>query len=212
MLKEIERCVYYSFKENILFEITADKDKALVIKRVGDKKHFSKNEIKKKLSIEYLRSLDIFFNKYDFETWGNTVPEDKDYVRVDYKGLSCFMYDDAELLADIRRYFNACINETAECKVLYFHSFDGGGPEYSFETEVKGIFTWYCERRYAKAGHEQLCGAGYDVIYSLYPLRKGKATAKITSFSPICPAENLRLFVETDEELRINYRFEDITE
>lgn len=210
MIKEIERCVYCSEKENTTFEIFAEKEDALIKRRTGGKKLFSKNEFKKKVDIKYLRSLDIFFEPYEFDTWDKNEPEGKSFVRIDYKGESFFGGND-EIIEDIERYFNACLNETAKPVVLSFHSFDGGGPEYSFKNEVKGIFTWYCERKYLKADHEELCGAGYNIYYTLYPLRKGKASALITASSPICFEPAKRLFAEVDDELRIIYRIE-ITE
>lgn len=213
MIKEIDSCVYYDSGEKTLYTLKNDNKKAKFVKQPV-KKVFKKD--KKISDIEYLRNLDIFFERYEFENWNtDEIPFDEyDVVKIEYNNTFYYLSDqntgetDAEIFSDLKRYFNACINGVPKPAVLSFHSFEGGGPEYSFKTEIKGIFTWYSRCVYNKPGHEQLCGAGYDIIYELYPLRKGRATAVITSGSPIVPESSQRITVIVDENLKIEYKFE----
>ncbi len=208
MLKEIDCCELYVHSDNTEYRIYQNGSEAEAVKRSGDKSLFSDIELKTSAEIEVLRSLDIFFDSLEFETWETDEILGADYVRVDYKGCAYYT-NDSEMTADIKRYFEAVFNGGIKPAVLMLDSFDGGGPEYTFKTEVKGVFTWYCSRRYSKPDHEELCGAGYEIIYELYPLRKGSATAKITSVSPICPEENFRLYVDVDENLKIKYELKE---
>ena len=41
------------------------------------------------------------------------------------------------------------------------------------------------ERRYSKADHKELDGAGYDVVFTLTGLRQGKTTLTVSARSPI---------------------------
>lgn len=208
VLKEIDGCTLFIHSENIQRSIYKKGSKAEAVERSGNKKLLSDKELKTSVRIEILRSLDIFFDSLDFEMWETVAAQGGDYVRVDYKGCAYYTCD-SEIIADTKRYFDAVFSGGIEPAVLTFSSFDGGGPEYSFKTETKGIFTWYCSVRYNKENHEELCGAGYDIFYELYPLRKGSATARITSSSPICPEESFRLYVDVDENLDIKYELRD---
>lgn len=73
-------------------------------------------------------------------------------------------------------------SKTAE---LNFHSFDGGGPEYTVRIDDPSVVSCAKERRYSKADHKELDGAGYDVVFTLTGLRQGKTTLTVSARSPI---------------------------
>ena len=68
---------------------------------------------------------------------------------------------------------------------LSFHSFDGGGPEYTVIPEDATIFSYTSERNYGKADHENIDGAGYDVIFTFTGLKAGSTAFTISEYSPI---------------------------
>lgn len=209
MVKEIKSCEYFNQKEKVKYSIKYKNDKAEITKSNIEKKDMT--EEKKLIKKEYLSNLDIFFERYDFENFNRGEDElnSSEGVKIEREGrfYTCFKNEN-RIFDDIKKYLEMCFCNAVNPVELRFHSFDGGGPEYAFKTEVKGIFTWYCERVYYKPEHEQLCGAGFDVIYYLYPLRVGEASAVITAHSPICEEPPQRIFVKTDEKLNITYRIE----
>ena len=66
-----------------------------------------------------------------------------------------------------------------------FDSFDGGGPEFSVRIDDPGIAACESRRQYAKDDHEQMTGAGYQVIFTFTGLSAGETTATISARSPI---------------------------
>ena len=58
----------------------------------------------------------------------------------------------------------ACASAAAQGKkeTLSFESFDGGGPEYYIRPDTV-IVSWEQEKKYERADHEELNGAGYTV-------------------------------------------------
>ncbi len=194
MLKEVEMCLLTDCGFSI-----CEKDGEAVVK---------KGEDKKKLDIKVLRSLDIFFKEIEP---GQAQDEADGAVCVRFKGDGALYYTDDKLVeGQLEEYFNAYFDGTAKPFALSFDSFDGGGPEYSFETEKTGIFTWYGQRRYLNPDHDKMCGSAFSVIFEIYPLRKGTATALIRGESPICPEPLRRLTVEVGDGLSTTYRIEEI--
>lgn len=212
MIKKIESCVYFNAENNTEYSIKSVGKDALITKTNTSKKLFNKE--KKRSEEESLRNLDIFFERYDFEFWNSEIKPGLSFIKVEYNGSFYYLSADEtgeneeNIFSDIERYFSAYYDSDVKSETIRCHSFDGGGPEYEFITEVKGVFTWYGSRFYSHPGHDKICGAGYDVIYKLYPLRKGTASALINSSSPIVPPESRRVIVEVDDELNIKYRFE----
>ena len=86
--------------------------------------------------------------------------------------------------------------------VLSFHSFDGGGPEYRIEVDP-GIVSHSCTRRYAKANHEELEGAGYDLICTFRGLKPGETAMTVRERSPIAGNADLTYAVKVDEKLNV---------
>ncbi len=69
-----------------------------------------------------------------------------------------------------------------------YESFDGGGPEFSVRIDDPEITSCESRRRYREDDHEQMTGAGYEVIITFTALKAGETTATISARSPI--AEN----------------------
>lgn len=208
MLKEINSLIYYNPLLKLKYSLYYKNGKAVLEKVLTDKKRFNKE--KKTLKKECLSNLDIFFGSCDFgfPVTDKNALDEVELIVLEHKGSFYKIsaeddFEDKNVFTDIKRYLEAWFNETADFICLSYHSFDGGGPEYTFETEIKGVFTWYCERIYAKENREEICGAGYDVVYTLYPLRKGKSSAKVSGSSPIAPVGTETINIEVDENLSI---------
>ena len=88
---------------------------------------------------------------------------------------------------------------------LSFHSFDGGGPSYDVELG-SDIVSYECKRKYARADHDRLCGAGYDVIYTFRGVRSGQTTMKVKMRSPIAGNEDRTYAVTVDEHLNVGIK------
>ncbi len=211
MLKEITFCSYYEGETKTQLEISSQNGMAVISQSDGI---LTK---KRTADINYLRNLDIFFIDSEPELWGNNDISDEatDILTIEIENVKHTLYrtpslseKNKQLMSDIRKYLRVCFDCPPSPKTISCHSFEGGGPEYQFQTVVKGIFTWYSQRQYAKADHERLCGAGYDAIFSLYPLRTGTGTAILTGSSPICPTETLKITVDVDDQLNLQYKTE----
>ncbi len=113
---------------------------------------------------------------------------------------------DAPLLADAARFFEALWNDTREVYTLRLSSFDGGGPEYRAEMEPSGVVTWVWQKQYYDPDHDNLCGAGFDVIYSFRPLRPGKARAVITGRAFYGEEPPVVVDFTVDEALHLSHR------
>ena len=208
MLKKVKSCTLFMPGE-LTMKISEKDGEAVISKTVGKENLFSDKTENKQVDIKVLRSLDIFFNSLEL----NVCIDGKSGFAVTFEGDdSCYTLDDGIVFDQLQKYFEAYFDGTAQPFTLSFHSFDGGGPEYSFENEKTGIFTWFSERVYNNPNHEQLCGSGFDVRYSIYPLRAGEATAVIKGSSPICREPDRRLFVSVGEDLSTEYHIEEIND
>lgn len=208
MLKKVKSCTLFMPGE-LTMKISEKDGEAVISKTVGKENMFSDKTENKQVDIKVLRSLDIFFNSLEL----NVCIDGKSGFAVTFAGDdSCYTLDDGIVFDQLQKYFEAYCDSTAQPFTLSFHSFDGGGPEYSFENEKTGVFTWFSERVYNNPNHEQLCGSGFDVRYSIYPLRAGEATAVIKGSSPICREPDRRLFVSVGEDLSTEYHIEEIND
>ena len=86
---------------------------------------------------------------------------------------------------------------------LSFHSFDGGGPSYNVEIQDPSVLSYTSEQKYGKEDHEELDGAGYDVIFTFHGLKSGSTTVTITAESPIMPTETTVYAAAVDEALKV---------
>ncbi len=228
MIPEVKCCTYFDSDENV--EITIEKNSGdVVISKIDKNSKFnSKNKESKKVDKKYIMNLDIFFRAYDLDSWKRILDYDVEkeqqeanayqYVLVNINDEELYIsnYDlensfgtEKNLFLDLKRYLNACFSEKLKSFSLSYHSFDGGGPQYSIETHMKGIFTWYYNNIYQDSNHENLCGAGYDWVCDFYPLRPGEDEAVITGDSPICPTPKQIVHIKVDDNLNISYTIEE---
>ncbi len=107
------------------------------------------------------------------------------------------------LFKECEQFLQCLYQEAPKPLVLTYPSFDGGGPSYTMTIHQPGIFTWFCRKVYHSPDHDQVCGAGFDYVYKLYPVRCGTASAVIRGASPICPEEKVSLKVCVDENLTL---------
>ena len=205
MIREVEYCRLTDASSGTVWEASKQGNEAVFVKQ-------GKTTEGKKQDIRYIQSLDIFFDLCHTEEWETLEKgsENADKLFIKRDGSEYSISSDVgqefvkPMFEDLKRYFTCCFEGTARPYEMHLDSFDGGGPEYEFTTEKKGIFTWYCRRQYYKADHEELCGAGFDVIYSLFPLRKGTASAILKADSPICPEPPRRIYVNVSDKLEVS--------
>ena len=68
---------------------------------------------------------------------------------------------------------------------LSFHSFEGGGPEYTAVIRDPEILACKSARHYGKANHKKLNGAGYTETFTLTGLKPGETVLTIEVRSPV---------------------------
>jgi rhodanese-related sulfurtransferase len=66
-----------------------------------------------------------------------------------------------------------------------FDSFDGGGPEFTVRIADPEIVSCAAERRYHRADHDEIDGAGYTVTFTFTGLKPGETEVTISARSPI---------------------------
>lgn len=83
---------------------------------------------------------------------------------------------------------------------LTFRSFDGGGP--TFETELDSDIVT-CTRRteYAKPNHQELDGAGFQVVFTFTGVKAGETTLTVKERSPIGVSRDHRYAIRVDGDL-----------
>lgn len=75
---------------------------------------------------------------------------------------------------------HGCTEAPKEKTTLSYHSFDGGGPEYSVSIGDTSILSCQTEKQYAKADHGELDGAGFDLVFTFNGLKEGKTDVTVT--------------------------------
>ena len=87
---------------------------------------------------------------------------------------------------------------------LSFHSFDGGGPQYSVVLN-SDIVSYKSERHYNKPDHKRLKGAGYDVIFTFTGLKTGETALTVQKRSPIreTDSQDRKYKVTVDNDLNV---------
>ena len=87
---------------------------------------------------------------------------------------------------------------------LSFHSFDGGGPEYSVKIDDPSIVSCTSRRDYGKKNHEVIDGAAYNVIFTLKGLKAGTTEMTVFAHSPIMEDEEYKYRIEVNDELMVS--------
>ncbi len=90
--------------------------------------------------------------------------------------------------------------------VLSFHSFDGGGPEYSVKIKNPEVLSYTFEREYSKPNHEELDGAGYDAVFKFKGLKEGETEVTVYSNSPIAGDEEYKYTAKVDKDFNVNIK------
>ena len=86
---------------------------------------------------------------------------------------------------------------------LTLSSFDGGGPEYSIKIDDPTIVTYSSSRHYNKPNHEELDGAGYDIIYTFTGLKAGETNMTVSEESPIMDNYDAVYKITVDDKLNV---------
>ena len=87
---------------------------------------------------------------------------------------------------------------------LSYDSFDGGGPEFSVTVDDPQIVACSSERKYHKANHEELTGAGYTELLTFKGLRPGTTTVTVSARSPIADNFDETYRAVVDSALKIS--------
>ncbi|MBQ7455652.1 MAG: hypothetical protein IJS53_04345 [Clostridia bacterium] len=83
----------------------------------------------------------------------------------------------------LRMFLNSyTLEKEPETVSFTFHSFDGGGPEWTPVLSAPEAVRWTSSVRYKKADHAELNGAGYDITYTFYGRVPGTVTLWFSEF------------------------------
>ncbi len=86
---------------------------------------------------------------------------------------------------------------------LSFHSFDGGGPEYTAVISDPEILACESARHYSKWNHKKLHGAGYTVTLTLTGLKPGETRLTVEVRSPVGENYDAIYPVTVDADLKV---------
>lgn len=95
--------------------------------------------------------------------------------------------------------------------VLSFHSFDGGGPQFSIVLQ-SDIVSFTEKKKYHKLNHKRLHGAGYDIIFTFTGLKAGETTMVIEERSPIATNADRLYTVKVDDRLHVEIILQNVHE
>lgn len=86
---------------------------------------------------------------------------------------------------------------------LSFDSFDGGGPEFSWEIEDTDILECRSEREYKDDDHEEIDGAGYTVTLIFKGLKPGITKVTVSARSPVADEFDNEYLARVGEDLKV---------
>ena len=104
------------------------------------------------------------------------------------------------------------ITDSEKAAVLFFHSFDGGGPSFKVKIKDESVVTCRQARKYTVKNHDIVCGAGYTVYVSFFGLKPGKTTAIIEARSPIADNYDALYDVVVNEDLSVTVTLREQTD
>ncbi|MBR4911059.1 MAG: hypothetical protein IKZ47_07065 [Clostridia bacterium] len=171
------------------------------------KKAQAVGEEEREVPAEYLNNFDILLRDVCFDDLNDTGSAEAPALSVAFddgrKYTLCRgdLPDGDRLFSDIGRYFTAYSEKEIKPFTLTFDSFDGGGAEYFPEVVTPGLITWYRNTVYFNPDHDQMCGSGYEIRFSFFPLRPGNAKVVIRANSPLYPEPDRLLTADIGEEL-----------
>ncbi|MBR5942231.1 MAG: hypothetical protein IKZ81_02695 [Clostridia bacterium] len=138
------------------------------------------------------------------ETWEDAAPGGDSLAITCDKGVFTLSGSAEEVFTDVRRYIEAYFSGTVKSFEARFHSFDGGGPEYTCALESAGVATWSCRRQYLNPDHERMCGAGFDVVFTFHPLRPGKTSALVKGMAFYGPEPAIRVRLDVSGAMAVS--------
>ena len=97
----------------------------------------------------------------------------------------------------------ASASAAPQTAVLTFYSFDGGGPEYQIEIDDPEIVTWTSRREYDDPDHDNMTGAGYQVIFTFEGLKPGETALTVSARSPLMEGFDASFAVLVDDALNV---------
>lgn len=185
----------------------------LTLERDGDGSLITKNDLNESLSVAEKRRLESDDAIYNVrlllrdcapETWEDAAPGGDALSITCDEGTFTLSPNENGVFADVRRYIEAYFADTVKTYTATFHSFDGGGPEYTCTMESAGVATWSCRRHYLSPDHEKMCGAGFDVVFSFHPLRPGKTSALVKGMAFYGPEPAIRVRLEVSDAMAVS--------
>ena len=221
MYLRINKCFFYDIENDVKWTASIKDDKFCTFtKEVGKKRLFARNIFKKDLPLAYIQNLEVFFSSYKniARLKSHNDKSGKILVKIESEEDTYVYYadtileeDEKNIFADLKRYFELYyLNEFKPASIV-LDSFDGGGPEFSFETTVKGVFTWHREKIYRNYDDdEDVDGAGFSVRYVFYPLRVGVGKGRMKIYGPLEPLEEQEYTITVDNNFKMNLKIKEI--
>ena len=87
--------------------------------------------------------------------------------------------------------------------ILSFHSFDGGGPDFTAVAQDASIISWQKTKDYGREDHNEIDGAAFTVTFTFTGLKPGKTELIIEERSPIAGNTDLVYAVTVGEDLSV---------
>ena len=94
---------------------------------------------------------------------------------------------------------------------LTFSSFEGGGPKYSIVLD-SDIVSYKRDKKYAKANHKKLNGAGYTITYTFTGVTPGETEMTVEERSPLGADRDHKYSVKVDDKLKVTIETLEVTE
>ena len=86
---------------------------------------------------------------------------------------------------------------------LRFDSFDGGGFEYTITIEDTGVASYDAYADYGDQNHEEIDGASYDYVVTVFAVAPGSTTMEVVGSSPIMEEERYYYQIDVGDDLQI---------
>ncbi len=97
-------------------------------------------------------------------------------------------------------------NTSGKTASLCFESFDGGGPEFDVVIADESIVSYNSKVKYHDSDHEEMNGAGYDVIITFTGKKTGETTVIIEERSPIADNLDHKYRITVDDEFNVQIK------
>ena len=215
--KYITKCTFICPRNDVIYELKIKDNLAVFTKSTFKKKIFAKNKEQKKVLIQYIQNLDSFFSSYHFDTWN--IRKVVDPNKKDVETISLELDDgstysisnnmdivdiEKNMFDEINKYMYTYWYKEVKPIAISFHSYDGGGAQYYInKSEPNSAVTWYSQKNYESKKKKDTGGAGYNIFFMFYPIRKGKATYIIKAVSPLYRVNDTKVTITVDDDLNL---------